>query len=107
MSYSLTKNKLSFTLTNIQSFQKEKRVILLSRMFPSRIIITLHVTAHLIGYQIPLDLPPGGARILAEDLFGTLSSIWAPGAAGNKRMCGFIYFILLLILFYKIKKNNK
>lgn len=33
------------------------------------------------GYQIPLDLPPGGARILAEDLFGMLSSIWAPGEA--------------------------
>ncbi|KAG7229230.1 hypothetical protein INR49_013022 [Caranx melampygus] len=32
----------------------------------------------LISYQIPLDLPPGGARILAEDLFGMLSSIWAP-----------------------------
>lgn len=93
-----------FTLTNIQSFQKEKPVILLDHMFPSRIIITLHVTAHLIGYQMPLDLPPGGARILAEDLFGTLSSIWAPGAAGNKRMCGFIY--LFFQLFYKIKINK-
>lgn len=30
-------------------------------------------------YQIPLDLPPGGARIRAEDLFGMLSSNWAPG----------------------------
>ncbi len=41
----------------------------------------------LIGYQIPLDLPPGGARILAEDLFGMLSSIWAPGGAGHVNVC--------------------
>lgn len=31
------------------------------------------------GYQMPLDRPPGGARIRAEDLFGMWSSIWAPG----------------------------
>lgn len=28
---------------------------------------------------MPLDLPPGGARILWEDLFGRSSSIWTPG----------------------------
>lgn len=39
---------------------------------------------HLLGgpgqslYQIPLDLPPGGARIRAEARFGTWSSIWEP-----------------------------
>lgn len=29
-------------------------------------------------YHIPLDLPPGGAKILCEDRFGRLSSIWTP-----------------------------
>lgn len=36
------------------------------------------------GYQMPLDLPPGGARIRAEDLFGMLSSNWAPGKEGPR-----------------------
>lgn len=38
----------------------------------------------LLCYQIPLDLPPGGARILADDLFGMLSSNWAPETAWGK-----------------------
>lgn len=29
-------------------------------------------------YQIPLERPPGGARIRAEDLFGMWSSTWEP-----------------------------
>lgn len=43
----------------------------------------------LVGYQIPLDLPPGGARILAEDLFGMLSSIWAPGSSRKQEVLVF------------------
>lgn len=34
-------------------------------------------------YQIPLERPPGGARIRAEDLFGMWSSTWDPKSIRN------------------------
>lgn len=45
--------------------------------YGNRLVLELASLPH--SYQIPLDRPPGGARILAEDLFGVLSSIWEPG----------------------------
>lgn len=69
--------------TNILSFQNEKQVLGHMFLFRCHQSGAASCNRRLTGYQIPLDLPPGGARILAEDLFGMLSSIWAPGAAGN------------------------
>lgn len=73
-----------FTPTYILSFHKEKnKVILHGHIVSLRFHSSASCDGRLIGYQIPLDLPPGGARILAEDLFGMLSSIWAPGETGR------------------------
>lgn len=67
------------TPTHILSFQKEKQSHLAWPYASLRYHSSPSCNGRLTGYQIPLDLPPGGARILAEDLFGMLSSIWAPG----------------------------
>lgn len=67
--------------TCILSFQKEKQVIFAWPYVSLRYHSSTSCDGRLISYQIPLDLPPGGARILAEDLFGMLSSIWAPANA--------------------------
>lgn len=65
-------------LTSCKKKGKRKQVILLGRKFFPQIARFMRRPPW-ISYQIPLDLPPGGARIRAEDLFGMLSSIWAPG----------------------------